>query len=41
MLDSEWPAQRAAYEQWLAPDNFDAAGRQKVSLLALNGRDKP
>jgi RimJ/RimL family protein N-acetyltransferase len=40
MLDSEWPAQRAAYEQWLAPDNFDAAGRQKTSLLTLNGGDK-
>ena len=41
MLDSEWPAQRAAYEQWLAPDNFDAAGQQKISLLTLNGGDKP
>jgi RimJ/RimL family protein N-acetyltransferase len=40
MLDSEWPARRAAYEQWLALDNFDTAGRQKISLLALNGRDK-
>jgi len=37
MLDSEWPARRAAFEQWLAPDNFDAAGRQKVALSELNG----
>jgi RimJ/RimL family protein N-acetyltransferase len=37
MLDSEWPARRAAFEQWLAPDNFDASGRQKVALSALNG----
>ena len=37
MLDSEWPARRAAFERWLGPDNFDAAGRQKVSLAALNG----
>ena len=36
MLDSEWPARKAAYERWLAPDNFDAAGRQKTSLAALN-----
>jgi RimJ/RimL family protein N-acetyltransferase len=32
MLDSEWPAIRAAYERWLAPDNFDTAGRQKARL---------
>jgi RimJ/RimL family protein N-acetyltransferase len=36
MLDSEWPARRAAFERWLAPDNFDAEGRQKTSLAALN-----
>jgi RimJ/RimL family protein N-acetyltransferase len=36
MLDAEWPARRAAFERWLAPDNFDAAGRQKVSLTSLN-----
>jgi RimJ/RimL family protein N-acetyltransferase len=37
MLDSEWPARKRAFEAWLAPDNFDAAGRQKASLAALNG----
>ncbi len=37
ILDSEWPARKAAFERWLAPDNFDAHGRQKVSLSALNG----
>ena len=26
MLDGEWPARKAAYERWLAPDNFDGAG---------------
>jgi RimJ/RimL family protein N-acetyltransferase len=36
MLDTEWPTRKAAYERWLAPDNFDAAGRQKLSLAALN-----
>jgi len=32
MIDSEWPALRAEYERWLAPDNFDAAGGQKSRL---------
>jgi RimJ/RimL family protein N-acetyltransferase len=35
MLDSEWPERKAAYERWLAPDNFDAAGRQKLKLSDL------
>ena len=36
MLDSEWPAHKANFERWLHPDNFDAEGRQKLSLAALN-----
>lgn len=36
MLDSEWPARKSAFERWLAPDNFDAQGHQKVGLGALN-----
>ena len=28
MLDSEWPDRKAAFERWLANENFDAAGRQ-------------
>jgi RimJ/RimL family protein N-acetyltransferase len=35
MLDSEWPARKAAYERWLAPDNFDSDGRQQIPLSAL------
>jgi RimJ/RimL family protein N-acetyltransferase len=35
MLDSEWPARKAAYERWLAPDNFDSNGRQRTALSAL------
>jgi RimJ/RimL family protein N-acetyltransferase len=35
MLDSEWPARKAAYERWLSPDNFDGEGRQKASLSEL------
>jgi RimJ/RimL family protein N-acetyltransferase len=37
MLDSEWPSRKTAFERWLAPDNFDAHGQQKISLSALNG----
>ncbi|HEX4411891.1 MAG TPA: GNAT family protein [Xanthobacteraceae bacterium] len=37
MLDSEWPQRKANFERWLAPENFDGNGRQKVSLGALNG----
>jgi RimJ/RimL family protein N-acetyltransferase len=36
MLDSEWPKRKAAFERWLDPSNFDANGRQRVSLSALN-----
>lgn len=32
MLDREWPSLRSAYEAWLAEANFDAQGRQRVSL---------
>ena len=37
MLDSEWPQLQSNFEQWLAPSNFDAAGRQRLSLSSLNG----
>lgn len=32
IIDSEWPALKAAFETWLDPANFDAAGRQKERL---------
>ena len=35
IIDSEWPAIDAAFTRWLAPDNFDADGRQNLSLSAL------
>ena len=38
MLDSEWPARKAAYERWLSPGNFDAGGRQRESLSSLMPR---
>jgi RimJ/RimL family protein N-acetyltransferase len=37
MLDSEWPARKIAFEHWLAPENFDADGKQRTSLSDLNG----
>jgi RimJ/RimL family protein N-acetyltransferase len=40
MLDTEWPARRAAFERWLDPANFDAEGRQRVSLSVLNGAQR-
>jgi hypothetical protein len=36
MLDSEWPARKRAFEQWLDPGNFDANGKQRISLSELN-----
>ena len=35
MIDEEWPALKEAYERWLAPENFDAEGRQKTRLSDL------
>lgn len=32
IIDAEWPALRAEYERWLAPDNFDADGAQRTRL---------
>jgi RimJ/RimL family protein N-acetyltransferase len=32
IIDQEWPARRAAFERWLAPENFDAHGRQRTQL---------
>jgi RimJ/RimL family protein N-acetyltransferase len=37
MLDGDWPARKAAFERWLAPENFDSGGRQIASLRAMNG----
>jgi len=32
IIDAEWPKLRAGYQRWLAPDNFDAHGRQLRKL---------
>lgn len=39
IIDAEWPAVRAAYEAWLAPDNFDADGNQRKPLQTWEGRN--
>jgi RimJ/RimL family protein N-acetyltransferase len=31
-IDGEWPRLRAAFEAWLAPENFDAGGQQRRRL---------
>ncbi len=41
MLDTEWPAIRAGFEAWLAPENFDADGRQKRPLADLRPPSQP
>ncbi|WP_438765792.1 GNAT family N-acetyltransferase [Kushneria sp. TE3] len=38
LLDHEWPAIACAHRQWLAPDNFDAQGRQQQALSRLTAR---
>ena len=35
ITDGEWPSRRAAFEAWLAPDNFDSSGRQRRTLESL------
>ena len=38
VLDGEWPRLDAAFQAWLAPANFDAAGMQGRSLAAMRDR---
>lgn len=35
ITDSEWLRLAPAYQRWLAPDNFDTQGRQRLALSAL------
>ena len=37
MIDAEWPALRTAFDRWLAPENFDAQGRQRATLESFRG----
>ena len=34
-IDKDWPALKTAFEQWLAPENFDPSGRQRKRLSEL------
>ncbi|MBS7587407.1 GNAT family N-acetyltransferase [Ancylobacter defluvii] len=36
MLDSEWPQRAHGFVHWLAPENFDAEGRQLTPLGTFN-----
>ena len=38
IIDADWPELAPAHAEWLAPANFDAAGRQRVSLARLTAR---
>jgi RimJ/RimL family protein N-acetyltransferase len=35
IIDTDWPAIRGAFEQWLQPTNFDHRGQQKLRLEDL------
>lgn len=35
IIDVEWPSRKAAFDAWLAPDNFDESGRQRLSLSRI------
>ncbi len=41
ILDTEWPALKAAFQAWLDPTNFDDEGRQRVSLSGLTAAAAP
>ena len=40
IIDGEWPTIRRGFERWLAPENFDEAGRQRASLAGLRAGDR-
>jgi len=35
VIDTEWPALRHAFQRWLASENFDEQGRQRIRLTDL------
>lgn len=43
IIDQEWPAVREGFERWLADENFDDAGRQRLALgeLIAQARGRP
>jgi len=41
IIDSEFPALQRAYQQWLAPENFDHEGQQRQKLGELIENQRP
>lgn len=41
ITDDEWPAIRASFQTWLAPENFDDEGLQRRRLGDLIGQARP
>jgi hypothetical protein len=41
IIDSEWPALRAGFAQWLDEANFDAQGTQRRTLQACIAAQRP
>jgi RimJ/RimL family protein N-acetyltransferase len=39
IIDREWPQIKAAFEDWLTPENFDSSGRQRRTLTELRGQN--
>jgi RimJ/RimL family protein N-acetyltransferase len=35
IIDTDWPRLRTAYDEWLAPRNFDETGRQRRTLAEV------
>ncbi len=35
MIDQDWPAAKARFQSWLAPENFDKDDRQRVAFEAI------
>lgn len=40
IIDKDWPVVKVAFEAWLAPENFDAEGRQRLSLTELRAAQR-
>lgn len=38
ILDRDWPRLEAAFQRWLAPDNFDEQGQQRTRLSDLTNK---
>ncbi len=41
IIDTEWPRLDAAFQRWLDPETFDAAGKQKLRLSDLTAQPDP